>query len=400
MAQRRRRANGEGTIYRRADGRYVGQLTMGRKADGQLYRRTVYGRTRGEVVQKLQALHAARAAGSLGRPTRQTLEEYLWSWLHVHRHFAGQDGKGLRPNTVRNYQNLIRRHIGPAIGAIPLAELAPQHLENLYTRMVESGLSVRMAEMAHRLLHVALEAAVDKDLLRRNPCDRISRPPTTRYRAEDRPRLSWQDVPRVLEAVRGTIYFVPLLIAMSTGLRRGEVTGLRWQNVDLERGVIRVREQLQQDEETHEVRLAPVKTPASRRDVPLPPDVVEVLRQHRAAQGNPGPTAFVCTSKRGTFLNPRQLNGAWSRVRRRLQLPAGLRLHDMRGSFATWLAERGVDVKVTSRLLGHADVRVTLGIYQSVTGEMERKAALALEGICRDPGPGASRFEPTSARPA
>ena len=358
--------------------------TSGYRPDGKRDRRKVYGTTQKEVVDKLAEIKAKRNNGTLTTPSKQTMKEYLRDWLQTHKRFGGWDGKGLRPNTVRAYENVIEKHILPEIGMVKLQKITPDHLERLYTAILDKGLSMRMPELAHRVLHAALEAAVAKGCIARNPCDRVPRKPRTNNRAEDRPRLDHAQAADVLAAVKGTRFYLPFLVAMTTGMRRGEIIGLRWQNVDLQEGVIHVREQIQLDENKRH-SLQPLKTAESIRDVPIPSDVVEELRRHRAAQKvvSIDGDGFVFTNSEGNHFQLGDLSRKFAEVRDQLGLPKEMHFHDLRGSFITWAAQKGLDLKTVMTIVGHADERTTLRIYQSVTEGMKKQAARAFEGFAR-----------------
>lgn len=382
-----RRGNGEGTIYHRKDGTWAAQITVGRKPDGRLDRRTVYGRTRAEVAEKLAKLQTARSTGSIPKPTKQTVADYMKDWLETHRRFGGRQGQGLRPNTYLGYKAANRRYVTPALGSMPLTKVGPEHLEALYRSMLDKGLSVRMAEIVHVMLHKAFKDAVTKGLLPANPCDRVPTPPRTHYRASDRPRLAWEQVPKVLEAARDTRYYLPILLAASAGLRRGEVLGLTWEHVDFAKGKLYIRQQWnRKDDGTW--GLVPVKTKASVRDVPIPQDVADALAAHQVAQqaqyGEQWSAELLVFDRGdGKPINPADLDHAWADIREKPNLPEDLHLHDLRGSFTTWHAQRKTDMKTVSEMLGHADVKVTLDLYQSVTEVMRKEAAKALEGITK-----------------
>jgi len=368
---------------------------LGYKPDGKPDRRTVYGESRKEVADKLAELKSQYLAGRLVPSSKLTLGEYLvgdvesflaggepGGWLGTHRRLGGLDGGGLRPNTYMQYRNTIKRHIldpKTSIGHIPLQKLTAQDCESLYVAILDKGLSMRSAHVAHQVLRTALQAAVEKRLIPENPADKVPRKPRVKYRAEDRPRLAWEDAPKVLEHFRGTRWYLPFLLAMTAGLRRGEVLGLRWRNVDLDRGVIHVREQLGHDEHGKLV-LSPVKTKSSIRDIPIPADVRDLL-EIEYYTGGANPDGFVCTNSRGGPLQPRHWNRAWRTVREKLNLPEAMHPHDLRGSWITWLAQNKVDLKAISRMAGHSDERVTLALYQSVTKKMMEEAAKALEGL-------------------
>ena len=399
-----RRGRREGSIYRTADGRWRGEVVLGRRPDGRRDRRVVYGETRQEVAEKLAALVADYRAGRLPTYDPTSVGAYLDSWLATRQRMGAKGGAGVRPNTAKVLEAVIRLHIKPAIGHIPLQKLTADDLERLYRSIIDpppagKGLSIRMAEIAHRTLHAALEAAVRKGKLAVNPCDRVPDPPRTRYRAADRPRLDRSLVPKVLDAIRDTRYYLPLLVAMTTGLRRGEVLGLTWENVDLERGVLRVRQQWAltkyvvgpDGSRSREWGLAPVKTQAGVRDVPIPPDTVAALAAHLVAQKAQfgerwTPQTFVFDRGDGKPIYPHDLDHAWAKVRETLKLPSNLHLHDLRGSYITWLAEQKVDPKAVAEVVGHADVRTVWELYQSVTDRMRREVAEALSGLTRPNG--------------
>lgn len=169
--------------------------------------------------------------------------------------------------------------------------------------------------------------------------------------------------------------YLGLLIAFSTGMRRGEIMGLRWKNVDLKEGIIHVVEQLQAS------GLKPLKTCASRRDIPMPRDLWEALKHHRTQQRVISLDGFVLAKADGSVRELGWLDRAFARYRDQLGLNRNLTLHSARKSFATWLAQAGVDPKTVAALLGHADIRTTLQIYQGVTPEMVRNASRVLDGL-------------------
>ena len=390
----RRRGNREGNIRkrskRRADGSiYVwweGSIMVGRRADGKPDRRVVVGATREEVAAKLAELVTKKTRGELVPADRITLGAYLDAWFAHHKNFGGPDGNGLRPATARNYEGLIKHHIKPRIGHLPLQKVGPDDLKRLYQAMLtEPGpkgrpVGIRMAEMAHNMLHKAFADAVLEGKLPSNPCDRVASPPRTRYRAADRPVLDKEEAAKVLEAVRDTRYYLPFLLAMATGMRRNEILGLTWDCVDLEAGIIHVRQQWNKRKDGS-WGLVPPKTEAGVRDVPIPAEVVDALAAHKVTQEAQGLGSLVFDRGDGKPILPADVTHAWIRVRKDLGLPANLRLHDLRGAYLTWLAERGVDPKTMAQLAGHADVKVTAEIYQRVTVRMLKKAARAVEGL-------------------
>lgn len=341
---------------------------LGYRPDGRPDQRSVYGRTRQEVAQRLADLAAEAGKGMVALSGAQTVGSYLLAWFAHHRRFGGRDGTGLRPNTVRDYETLLRRHIIPALGNIPLAKLSPSHLRELYQRMVAAGLSTRRAQQAHRLLHGALAAAVQEGLIPRNPAAQVADKP--RAAPPEHIALTRDQAAAVLREVQGTRYYLPFLLAVTTGMRRGEIMGLRWQHIDLAHGLVHVREQWQKGEDGQYASF-PVKTRSGVRDIPIPPDVVAALRRHRAESKVVSLEGYVfARPEDGRPWQPGELDHAFARVRRRIGLPEKATFHCLRRSLSTWLAEAGVNPKVIAQLLGHADVSTTLNIYQSVTQRM------------------------------
>lgn len=356
---------------------------VGYRDDGRPDRRYFTGRTREEVAAKLAEVAAKKTRGKLVRRSVLTVADYLRSWLAMHKRF-GNGGQGLRPNTARNYETVIDRHVVPAIGSMPLQQVGPDDLERLYRGIEDQGLSRRMAEMTHRILYRAFKDAVTKGKLEQNPCERVPNPPRTHYSAADRPILDAAMVPQVLEAAKNTRYYLPLLVAMVSGMRRNEILGLCWNDVDFGEAILHVRHQWGPTGK-HKWGLVPLKTRNGVRDIPLPTHVLDALATHKIAQEAQGLGPLIFDRGDGRPIAPADLDHAWARIRHDLNLPGNLRLHDLRGSYLTWLAESGVDLKTASELAGHGDIKVTAEIYQRATEKTRHKAARAIEKIVRLP---------------
>lgn len=348
---------------------------VGFRADGKPDRRYVYGASRQEVAEKLSKLAAAAIDQTLPADSSMTVEQFLTRWFEDHKAFGGRDGGPLRANTVRNYTTQLRLHIIPAIGSVRLDKLTPQHLSAIYRQILEKGLSRRRAEMAHRLLHVALDAAVRQGLIPRNPADMVTDRPRSARDAKP-PIITREQAQDILNAAKGSRAYIPLVIAFATGMRRGEVLGLRWQDLDLDRGLVHVRGQWQRD------GYQALKTSSNERTVPLPPSVVEILRHHRASQKVVSLSGWVCTGRFADQpFSAQWLDHYFAKIRDQLGLDKRLTVHSIRRSYATWLAESGVDPKTIASLLGHSTIRTTLEIYQQVTGNMTQRAAESLSSM-------------------
>jgi integrase len=379
----KKRGNGEGTIVKRSDGRWMASLTLGRDPQtGVLKRASFYGKTRAEVALRLAQALRDQAHGVFVAPHALTVQSWLSTWLTTYKQPA------LRPLSVERYGRLIRKHLTPVLGHLPLRELRPEHLQQFYTAQLARGMAPRTVRQLHTLLHGALAQAEKTGLVARN-VSRLTTPP--RARVQERPTLSvTQMTQAVLPHLTGERLGVVIVLACGTGLRRGELLGLRWQDVDLSQALLQVRQALarlhapQAGKKTQLVMQAP-KTAQSRRTIPLPAVCVQTLRQHRARQAEKkltlGPAyrdqGLVFCQEDGTPLNPAAVNRCFTRALRRAGLPH-LRLHNLRHTFATWMLELGESPKTVQTLLGHSTVATTLDLYSHVSLELEKQAVTRL----------------------
>jgi integrase len=369
---RRSRANGEGTIYKRRDGRWTARisLTQGKRKD-------FFGKTRQEVADKLTAAMEKRRQGIPMIDERQTVGRYLTSWLVGVKTSA-------RPKTYVTYEGLVRLHAMPKISQVRLARLSPEHLQNLYTDRLAAGLAAQTVRHLHAVLHRALEQAARWGLVYRNVADLVSPPRVGRH---EMTALDAGQSRRLLEAAEGDRFEALYVLALTTGMRLGELLALRWSNVDLDGGSLSVRGTLHRDAGT--LAIAEPKTAGSRRHVSLGTVVVEALRRHRVNQTAErllqGPTwqdnDLVFANEVGKPIEP-------SNLRRRSFVPllakAGLpsiRFHDLRHSAATLLLGQGIHPKIVSERLGHSRVSITLDLYSHVTPTMQQQAADAMDAL-------------------
>jgi len=309
---------------------------------------------------------------------RLTSGAYLEQWLDAYAK------ANVGTKTYLRYESLIRIHIAPAIGSLPLAKLRPLHIQNTYGLMRQNGLSPRTILQAHRVLKEALKHAVGWQLLGRNPADSVEGPKVPR--AEIRV-LSASDVEALIRVAEKTQWGALTHIAVMTGLRMGELLGLRWQDVDLDTGRIYVRQTLQWLSGGRYV-FQPPKTHRSARSVALSPATAERLRGHRkeqiesrlllgAAWSDEHDLVFVTSI--GTPMQPSNIRRAHCQILKRAGLPAGIRFHDLRHAHATLLLKEGVHPKIVSERLGHAGISITLDTYSHVIPGLQEEAAAKLD---------------------
>jgi integrase len=342
-------------------------------------------------VQAKQRLTEAQAVVHTGQPLpdqRMTVGRYLLDWV------AGL-GAGIKPRTVAYYENYVRRHLLPSeVAQKPLARLEPSDLRRLYAAKLSSGLSSTSVHHIHAVIHVALQRGVDDGVLGRNAAALVGRSNRPKVRHVEMHTIAAGDQPRrFLEAAKCDRLEALLVVAITTGMRRGELLALRWKDVDLDRGVLGVTGSLQ-GASRPTLNIATPKSGKSR-SVALGTVAVAALREHRKRQVQEQllvgsewrDLGLVFSTEFGDFLSPTTLRLALRRTLTRAGLPT-IRFHDLRHSAATLMLSRGVHPKMASEMLGHSTIAITLDLYSHVTANMQRQAADAIDAALAGPTSG------------
>ncbi|MBZ9752769.1 site-specific integrase [Deinococcus sp. HMF7604] len=365
-----RKSNGEGSLRLRPDGKWELRATL-EDATGQKRRISLYGSTRKEVTAKRDALKSDEAAGVLAAPNRHTLETYLTAWLdHVQQE--------LKPTSHQSYKYLVDQHLVPRIGQVQLLKLAPLHVEGLMSGMLRDGLSPRTAGYARAVLRRALQQALRWGLVGRNVAQNVAPPRKTQQEMQ-----AWtpEQAAKFLETAQGDALHPLFYLALMTGLRRGELLGLRWQDVDEAEGKLHIRQNLVIV--NHRPQFIDPKTARSRRSVHVAAETMAVLGHQRghvvAMKGKAGARwedhDLVFPSSVGTPLGTYTLNRTWWGLIKQAELPR-IRFHDLRHTYASLALAQKISPKVVSERLGHANVAFTLQTYAHVYEEEHRAAAL------------------------
>ena len=370
-----RRGRNEGSIYQRADGRWVGMASF--MDGGRRRRRAVYGATKREAQDKLKAIRRAVDDGLSVTSERMTVGGYLERWI---REAAAPS---VAPKTLASYSQLVRLHVTPELGRIQLTRLAPIDVQAWMNRKLSSGLSPRTVQYLHAILRRSLGQALRWGLVTRNVATLVD-PPRIR-RTEVRP-LTPDQARAFLEAVQGDRLEALYTVALAIGLRQGEALGLRWDDVDLDAGTLTVRNALQRLGPGWE--LVQPKTTRSRRTVALPGVVLAALRQHRTRQLEERLWAgsrwqehgFVFTSTIGTPLDGSGVSRRFHTALETAGLPRQ-RFHDLRHACASLLLAQGVAPRVVMEILGHSQISLTMNTYSHVIPELERDAADRMDAL-------------------
>jgi integrase len=382
----KKRGNNEGTIVKRADGRWTASITIGRDPQtGKLKRAWFYGKTRQEAAEKLATALRDKQRGTFVAPHKLMLGEWLDTWLWEYKR------PKLRPITFDSYEMLVRRHLKPALGHVPLKDLRPEHLQHFYNEKKRQGASARTVRYLHTLLYGALTQAEKNQLVSRNVAT-LTEPP--RKERKEMQTLTLQQVANHLfPTVGDDRLFAAVFLAFGAGLRRGELLALRWQDVDLNASVLHVRQTLvrvknhKANEGEGKTRLdfQEPKTAYSRRTVPIPEQCLVALKRHKVHQAEEKlilgqayqDHGLIFCHPHGRPLDPKRFNEYFARTLAKAGLPS-IRLHDARHTFATLMLELGESPKTVQAMLGHSSVAITLDIYSHVSQELEKRAASRL----------------------
>ncbi len=371
----KKRANGEGNIRKRKDGRWEGRYTVGRdpKTGKQIFK-NVLGKTQAEVKAKLEKAIEESRGLDIVKAQSYTVGQWLDVWFEYYAKVK------VRPSSHKTYQGYIKNHIKPHIGNIPLTKLTTLDLQVMYQELltkgrvdrIESkhqpkGLSAKTVRNLNQIISSAMKLAIQQKLISSNPADGCALP---RIEHKEMKTLPADHLAAFLNEAKRTGTFELYYIDLATGLRRGELLGLKWQDIDLDSGVIHVRRQVGRID--GKVQEAPLKTKNAYRNISIGADAVSILREKKKQDG--GRSEYVFPSPTGGPMSPDSVLKMLHRVLERAGLPE-LRFHDLRHTFATLALQNGVDIKTVSGMLGHFSAGFTLDTYAHVTTAAQRQAA-------------------------
>ena len=374
MAQRRK--SGEGLIRQRKDGRWEGRIVVGYDEKNLPITKNVTAKTKHECVEKLDVLKE-----SLGKSTdKVTADMPFGEWMDFW--YQTYSKPGLRPSTQEGYENHIYKHIIPALGRIPLNKLTQGDLELFYAKLKKGGrisrtdiygegLSDRTVRACHGCCYTALARAVADKLIRTNPANGCKLPPK---KGREMEILTPEEMQRLLIQAKEEGFYEMFLLDLATGMRRGELLALLWDDVNFTTGEVKISRQVQSVK--GRLLISQPKTKSSVRSIILPPALLEVLREYRKNVNSRW--LFPSPIKKDTPRDPTSCRKRLSKILEHAGCKH-VRFHDLRHTFATHAIQYGMDVKTLAATIGHASVETTLNIYSHITDEMQKNAAQKID---------------------
>ena len=375
----KKRANGEGNIRKRKDGRWEGRYTAGHDpVTGKQLFKNVLGKTQAEVKEKLKKALLEAGQVDIAKAGKYTVGTWMDEW------FENVAKIKVRPSSHQTYRGYIDNHIKPNIGNIPLEKLTTMDLQKLYRKLltkgrverIESkeqpkGLSAKTVRNINQVISSAMDLAVAQKIILNNPTDSCELPKVEHQEMQTIPAEQLQ---AFLREARASGVYEMYYIELATGLRRGELLGLKWSDIDWKNGIIKVRRQAARVD--GKIVEAPLKTKNSYRAVTISPQAIEVLKQQKAKSND----LYVFPSPNGGPISPDSVRHMLHRVLERAGIPR-VRFHDLRHTFATIALQNGVDIKTVSGMLGHFSAGFTLDTYAHVTTAAQKEAAQTMGNV-------------------
>jgi len=372
----------KGHIHSRTKGSHRIVVDLGRKPDGNRNQqtKTIKG-TKKQAQEVLAEMLSSYNKGTYIEPSKETVSQYLDSWLDTIAH-------SVRGTTLERYKSICDFYIKPLIGSVNISQLKARQINKMYTTLLTEGrpdggkLSARTVLHAHRVLHTAFTNAVKEGVLLVNPCTGATAPSVEKT---ERLTFTAEETLEVLDKASGTRLFLPILIAVTMGLRRGEFLGLRWTDIDFDKKELTVRQSASEIDK--KVIYGEPKTKKSMRRLAIPTIALDALKAYRAEQakiclqlGNSINNDKPIMSGLGGFSKPNQLTVSYAAFIKQHKFKR-VTYHDLRHTYATLLLEQNIHPKIMSELLGHSTIALTMDTYSHVMPGMQQEAANKVDQI-------------------
>ena len=370
----KRRPQGDGTIRKRSDGRWEARIIVGHKNDGSPMYKSAFTKTQKSALKQLHQLIDLYRDVDLTEDSRMTLGEWLDKWLDEYMIFT------IRESTLDSYRAMVKNQVKPFIGSKQISSLTTADMQKFYNKIKKEGrvrehpihgktLAYSMVRGVHMMLHEALDTAVKERLIAKNPTNGTTVP---KCNYPEKQILGDNQLETFLEAIKGHEYWCDFFyVEVMTGLRRGEICGLRWQDINFEENKLQVKRSVSV-KKGGGVSIGETKTETGIRCIQMPPSVAELLKSKKKT----AITEWVFPH----FLHPEQPISPASAYRKlkvilkNAELPL-IRFHDLRHTFATHATQGGVDPKTLAGILGHTNASFTLDTYTHVTSDMQKSAS-------------------------
>lgn len=379
----KKRGQNEGSIRKRKDGTWEARVTVGILANGKQNRKSLYGKTRQEVSAKMTDLLNNLQKGLITNPTEITLDEWLDYYMLEYKK------RYVKPTTYINYTVKVKNHIKPAIGHYKLKALRQDMIQKFVNSLSDKGLAPSTVEDVYKLLRNALETAVDDGLIVRNMADRVKLPKVPKPKINV---LTQEQQNAFVEQAKNTYMGCIYIFDLCTGMRLGELLGLKWEDIDLVEKQLYIKRTLRKvkdpdkPEESWHLEFGTPKTAASQRMIPLNETAIKLLRdvrkqqlQNRLKAGSAyEDNGLVFCTQLGRPLDPTNMRRTFYTICEKIGVK-GLHPHCLRHTFATRGAENNVDVRVMQRFLGHSTIKETADTYTHVLSDLKRSEILKLD---------------------
>ena len=375
----KKRANGEGSIRKRKDGRWEGRYTVGHDpVTGKQKFKNVLGKTQAEVKAKLKQAIENSSQLDFTKTGKYTVGQWMDVWFENYAQLK------VRPSSHQTYKGYIENHIKPHIGDIPIEKLTSLELQKFYRKLLTEGrvprieaekqpkgLSPKTVRNINQVISSAMDMAIEQKLILSNPTEKCALP---KVEHKEMKTLPAEQLAAFLREAKESGVYELYYLDLATGLRRGELLGLKWEDIDLEQGIIHVRRQVARID--GEVKEVPLKTKNSYRNIAISQDAIEMLKDMKKKKI----CEYVFPSPTGGPISPDSVLHMLHRVLKRAGLPE-LRFHDLRHTFATLARQNGVDIMTVSGMLGHFSAGFTLDTYAHVTTAAQKEAANTMGNV-------------------
>ena len=377
----KRRPSGDGLVRKRADGRWEGRIVVGHKENGNPIYRSVFAEKQSDLMPRLNELKMQYAGVELTEESSITLGEWLGRWLEEYKKPI------LRPSTYSGYGKDIENHILPYLGAKKLTQLKTADIQKHYNRLLESGrkndigkgkgLANATVRGIHMVLREALDSAVREGLIPRNPADGTSPPKIHRKEKQVLTKDELENFMKLIE--NDEVWYDFFYTEIITGMRQGEICGLRWEDFDEAKGTLRVARSV--DFVKKELVIGETKTDDGKRTIYLPDSLWRLLAERK--KGAVSEWIFPNLLRPELPLDPAKAYRQFKKLLEIGELP-DIRFHDLRHTFTSHAANSGIAPKTLSEIVGHSKASFTMDTYAHVTGDMQKNAANIVNNYITD----------------